>query len=202
MLELLLRHWCVSLTGKTIVFFFFIFVRSLLPCWFVLIFFNSRMDSVRIYVGARGSAYESSGCDKQAAILKGGKRLTFKKKTLAIKTISGLSNVEKNFRFSCCLCRLTLPKVVAIQSARNGVAIKPLHFLSKEQRIEIILEIVFRKKKKESAMTAFSKTESEDLMHVSLIFKLESSTFHKKNKTKKNIVSAHLTWSVSVRALQ
>lgn len=29
-------------------------------------------------------------------------------------------------------------------------------------------------------MTAFSKTVSEDLMHVSLIFKLESSTFHKK----------------------
>lgn len=47
-------------------------------------------------------------------------------------------------------------------------------------------------------MTAFSKTVSEDLMHVSLIFKLESSTFHKK----KVIVSAHLTWSVSVRALQ
>lgn len=32
-------------------------------------------------------------------------------------------------------------------------------------------------------MTAFSKTVSEDLMHVSLIFKLESSTFHKKKKS-------------------
>ena len=39
---------------------------------------------------------------------------------------------------------------------------------------------------KKLALTAFSKTVSEDVMHVSLIFKLGSSTFHRKKKTKQN----------------
>lgn len=38
MLELLLRHWCVSFTGKTTHSPLF-FVPSLLPCWFCLEFF-------------------------------------------------------------------------------------------------------------------------------------------------------------------
>lgn len=46
----------------------------------------------------------------------------------------------------------------------------------KKKEKRFLLELVFRKKM--LALMAFSKTESEDLMHVSLIFKLGSSTFH------------------------
>jgi len=110
-----------------------------------------------------------------------------------------LSSVEERARtrkfqgFPLSILLIDLPKVVAIQvQERCSYSAIIISFFQKmkgwtkkrsKKRTEIrfLLELVFRKK---VGLGGFLAKQSEDLMHVRLIFKLGSSTFHEKRKKK------------------